>query len=119
VYIEERVISKRFGLNKTWILSECTTANRTNDFSLISVVGAAVVVGVAVDVGNGVDGAEVGTMVDEQGPTTSQACCHAPPYTVEKGSYPTWLHSLSRVGIAAVDLHLKICPFIDTKLPAT
>lgn len=30
----------------------------------LSVVGAAVVVGVAVDVGNGVDGAEVGTMVD-------------------------------------------------------
>ena len=62
-------------------------------------------------------------MVPEQGPTTSQACCHAPPYAVENGSNPTWLQSLSRVGIAAVDLHLKICEipdasFIDTKLPA-
>ena len=53
------------------------------------------------------------------GPISSQACAHAPPYVVEKGSNPTWLHSLSRVGIAAVDLHFKICPFLDTKLPAT
>ena len=53
-----------------------------------------------------VKGAEVG--VQEQGPTTSQACCHAPPYTVENGSNPTWLHNLSRVGIDAVYLHFKI-----------
>lgn len=45
---------------------------------------------------------------------TSQACFYAQPYTIENGLYPTWLHSLSRVGIAAVDLHLKIY----TKLPA-
>ena len=69
----------------------------------------AVVVGVAVE----------GAMVPEHGPISSQACAHAPPYVVEKGSNPTWLHSLSRVGIAAVDLHFKICPFLDTKLPAT
>jgi len=60
-----------------------------------------------------------GAMVPEHGPISSQACAHAPPYVVEKGSNPTWLHSLSRVGIAAVDLHFKICPFLDTKLPAT
>ena len=34
-----------------------------------------------------------GAKVPEQGPMTSQACCHAPPYTVENGSYQTWLHS--------------------------
>jgi hypothetical protein len=33
--------------------------------------------------------AVVGATVPEQGPTTSQACCHAPPYTVAKGSNPT------------------------------
>jgi hypothetical protein len=53
------------------------------------------------------------------GPISSQACAHAPPYVVEKGSNSIWLHSLSRVGIAAVDLHFKICPFLDTNLPAT
>ena len=64
--------------------------------------------------------AVVGAMVPEQGPTTSQACCHAPPYAVENGSYPTWLQNVATPG----DLHLKICAipdasFIDTELPAT
>ena len=89
---------------------------------LVLVLGTAVGVAVNVVGDRDVKGAEVG--VQEQGPTTSQACCHAPPYTGENGSYPTWLQSLSRVGIAAVDLHLKNsefpdASFIDTKLPAT
>jgi hypothetical protein len=91
-----------------------------------AVVGLDVVgdlLGLAV-MGATVEGAGVGTIAPEQGPRTSQACCHVPPYAVAKGSNPTWLHSLSRVGIAAVDLHLKICQFMeasfmDTKLPAT
>jgi hypothetical protein len=66
----------------------------------------------AADKGAAIEGAKV----PEQAPMTSQASCHAPQYTVENGSN---LQSLSRLGIAAVDLHLKICPFIDTKLPAT
>jgi hypothetical protein len=37
------------------------------------------------EAGAAVDGATM----PEQGPTTSQACCHAPPYAVAKGSYPT------------------------------
>jgi len=36
-----------------------------------------------------------------------------------KVRYLSRLRGLSRVGIAAVDLHFKICPFLDTKLPAT
>jgi hypothetical protein len=55
-----------------------------------------------------------GAMVPEQGSTTSQACCHAPPYSTENGSNPTWLQNAA----TPVDLHFKIRPFIDTKLPA-
>jgi hypothetical protein len=62
----------------------------------LSVVGAAVVVavgiavvvvvvGIAVVIGTAFEGA----IVPEQGPTTSHACFHALPYTVESGSYPT------------------------------
>jgi hypothetical protein len=37
-------------------------------------------------------------------------------------SMPTRCHMLwrrARIRIAAVDLHFKMCPFLDTKLPAT
>jgi hypothetical protein len=54
-------------------------------------------------------------VVLEQDLMTSQACCHAPRYVVEKGLYPTWLQNAA----TPVDLHFKICPFLDTKLPAT
>ena len=59
-------------------------------------------------------------VVLEQDLMTSHACCHAPPYTVENGSNPTWLQNAA----TPVNLHLKIfvfmeLSFIDTKLPAT
>jgi hypothetical protein len=47
--------------------------------------------------------------VSEQGPMTSHACCHAPPYTLENGSNPTWLQNAA----TPVNLHLKICVFFD------
>jgi len=67
---------------------------------------------VAATVGEGVGffvtGAFVGSDVGsdpQQSPRDSHACCHPPPHAVLRGSNPTWLHNLSKVGIAAVNLH--------------
>jgi hypothetical protein len=103
VAVGNLVVGKIVGLFVVEVLEGLVVGNGVKGaLEGLSVVGAAVVVG------TGVRGAELGAIVQEQGSMTSQACCHAPPYSTENGSNPTWLHSLSRVGIAAVDLHLKI-----------
>jgi hypothetical protein len=94
VAVGNLVVGKRVGLFVVGVFEGLVVGNIvvgngvTGALEGLSVVGAAVVVGVAVVVGIGVTGAEVGVMVYAQGPTTSQACCHAPPYAVENGSYP-------------------------------
>jgi len=55
-----------------------------------------------------------GGAVATQGPITSHACIHAPPYFVEKGSNPTCLQYLTTASV----LHFNTCPFLDAKLPA-